>query len=524
MAFTVCGLISYKISFLYFSIFESGFIKIMTVMEETGTQPAIKLAARTNEHRPLFTRFITLLSSVRFGIIMLILLGLACLIGMLVMQQNMDGFENYYAQLTPSQQLLFGMLGFFDIYNSWYFNALLAILSINIILASYQRWPKAWAFISKPRTEATNRWLKTQKQNASFSQTGIKDEIINHLTEAAKKAGWRKVLVNSNNKRTVVFAESGAWNRLCAYAVHVGLLTIFSGGFLTNQFGYTGQLPLIPGQTANQIYQIVFELNQIKEVKKQLPFEVTCTDIQQKLINNDGAISAMNTLDWMTMVRIKDESGTYEGVVQMNKPLDYRGYRFFQASFSPIARARNITIRLKSENSGEVQDILIERNGTTALSDGTQIRFVDFKGNFSLTGGGQDEETSNYTNPAAILQVTQPNSTPQTVYAFGSQMTNIPIAQKTIAGFTYQLVKFEKVSDQHILSVQRDPGANVVYIGFTLLCLTLVAVFFFSHQRIWMAVEETAPNKFDITIGGNANRNQNTFDEKFKRFINNLCR
>jgi cytochrome c biogenesis protein ResB len=60
---------------------------------------------------------------------MLILLAVASMIGMLIMQSNVDGFDKYFAALTPSQKLLGGWLGFFDIYHAWYFNLLLLILS-----------------------------------------------------------------------------------------------------------------------------------------------------------------------------------------------------------------------------------------------------------------------------------------------------------------------------------------------------------------------------------------------------------
>src|SRR5436305_391283 len=107
-------------------------------------------------------------------------------------------------------------------------------------------------------------------------------------------------------------------------------------------------------------------------------------------------------------------------------------------------------------------------------------------------------------------------------YALGTQKSRIPVSNKPIAGYKFQLVDFEKVGDQHILSVQRDPGTTVVYVGFAILFLTLVAVFFFSHQRVWAAIEQTGNNRFDVVLGGNTNRSMNAFDEKFKRFVNQL--
>ena len=206
----------------------------------------------------------------------------------------------------------------------------------------------------------------------------------------------------------------------------------------------------------------------------------------------------------------------------MNRPFDYRGYRFFQASFAAVGRARNITVKVTPADGGEAQDVVIPRNGETALADGTKLKFAEFRGDFKIGKEDLNEDTSSYPNPGAILQVSAPDGKTQTAYAFGPQMSDLPVAKNPVAGYTYKLADFEKVSEQHILSVQRDPGSNVVYVGFAMLFLTLVAVFFFSHQRIWTVVEEVAPDEFQILLGGNANRNQNGFSEKFQAFIANL--
>jgi len=496
----------------------------MSVLEKTGNEIIVNSPVKNKVGESLFSRFLKTLSSVRFGVILLILLALACFLGMIIMQQNVDGFERYYAELTPAQKLVYGSLDLFDIYHSWYFNALLLVLSFNIILASIDRFPKTWLSVSKPVLTPPVRWLKDQNQTSSFTIEGeSKAAIAEKIAETFKKSPWRKIVISEKSGKTFVFAEAGVWNRFAYLAVHVGLLTIFIGGFMTGQLGNTGQMALQPGQTSNEIYDMVAELDQLNQVTKRLPFEIICTDIQQKLIKNDESISASNTIDWLTKIQIKDETGTTDAVVQMNRPFDYRGYRFFQASFVAVGRARNINVRLKSADSAMIQDITIPRNGTVSLADGTNIRFVDFRGSFSLGKEDLNEDTSNYPNPAAVLQVTPPNGgATQTAYAFGEKLADIPIAKKPIAGYTYQLTDFEKVADQHILSIQRDPGANVVYVGFVLLFLTLVAVFFFSHQRIWAAVEKNLENSFTVTLGGHTNRNETPFGEKFKRFATDL--
>ena len=494
----------------------------MSTLEQTVINAAAVMPAKRRTGESIFGRFLKLLCSVRLGVTLLVLLGLACLIGMLVMQQNVAGFERYFAELTPAQRLVYGKLGIFDIYHSWYFNALLCMVSINIVLASIDRFPKTWPFISKPNLTVPVRWLRDQKQTSELEIDGSPDEITTKIAAAMKKFGWRKTAATEKGGRVFVFGQSGSWNRLGAYAVHVGLLTIFTGGFMTAQMGTTGQMPLGLGQTTNLMYDTVVNLDKTNEITKRLPFEITSTDLQQKLLKKDGSLAASNTIDWLTRVTIKDETGTHDAMVQMNRPFDYRGYRFFQASFVNIGRARTITLALTPAAGGEPQTVTIPRDGATRLSDGTNIEFSEFRGNFRIGPEDPNDETSDYPNPAAVLKVTAPGSTAQTAYAFGPQMKNIPVASKPVAGYIYQLIDFEKVADQHILSIQRDPGSAVVYVGFVILFLTLVAVFFFSHQRVWAALEKTGDNKFYVVLGGNTNRSVNAFDEKFKRLVNQL--
>lgn len=470
-------------------------------------------------------RVLDLLSSVRFGVLTLVVLVVACMIGMIIMQQNVEGFDKYYADLTPAQKMLYGGLGFFDIYHVWYFNALLLILSLNIILASIDRFPKAWTFISRPKLDASARWLRGQEQHADLVFRGEGRAAVSERVAEAFRAARLRAKVTEKGGRTFVFGERGAWNRLGAYAVHVALLTIFTGGFLTSQFGYNGQMWLVPGESADTHTEVVYELGEenlkASERTLQLPFVVNCTDIQQKLIKRDGPISADNTLDWLTYVEIKDKATgalLKEGVVHMNKPLDYSGYRFFQASFQGLGHARHVTLRLTPDGGGATQDVTIKRGGAATLADGTKVEYADFFPDFVLQGGRPATKSGDYNNPAAILRVTQPGAEPKRAYAFFSaEAAAAPMLKQPVGGYTYKLIDFEKSPSAHMLAVQNDIGSTVVYVGFALLALTLASVFFFSHERVWAQVEERGGGEVEVTLGGNTNRNRLGFEDRFKR-------
>ncbi|MBV9241762.1 MAG: cytochrome c biogenesis protein ResB [Acidobacteria bacterium] len=496
-------------------------VEIMSTLDQhiPETLPVSALKAKRGG---IVERVMKFFSSVKFGVVLLILLGLACFIGMVIMQQSVDGFDRYLAELTPAQRLVYGRLGFFDIYHAWYFEVLLFLLSVNIILSSIERFPKTWRFYSKPSVTPPVRWLKEQRQTAEVELAGETDAAVARVKGAMAGSGFGRIRTATKGAATYVFGESGVWNRLGAYPVHVALLTIFVGGFMTGEMGSTGNMVLAPGVNTDLMSETVLNLDKATQVTKKLPFSVICTDIQQKLLKKDGTLSAQNTIDWITKIRINDEGKVTEGTVQMNRPFDYRGYRFFQASFVNVGRARTVTLAATPANGGEPQTIQVPRNGSATLPDGTEVSLTDFKANFTMNQQQDDEdESSDYSNPGAILSVAQPGQPSQTAYAFTPAVGNIPVASKPVGGYTFKLVDFEKVADQHILAVQRDPGATVVYVGFALLFVTLVSVFFFSHKRVWAVITPNG-DTCSVVLGGNTNRSQNAFDEKFAAFAQKL--
>ena len=498
----------------------------MSAIEETKNAISVNRAASAKASPSIITRLLNLLSSVRFGVTMLILLAVASMIGMLIMQSSVDGFDKYFAALTPSQKLLGGWLGFFDIYHAWYFNLLLLILSLNIVLASIERFPGAWVYLKRPKLEVVAPWLRKQTVTQTVEmRADSRAALVERIATASRSVGFKPIVTEKGN-RTYILAQRGTWNRLGAYAVHVALLTIFFGGFLTAQFGRTGSMWLKPRAASNEMSETVFKIEnastfRLDKSTATLPFEVYCTDIRQELIRKDGPITADNTIDWLTEVKIKDETGEHNALVHMNRPFDYRGYRFFQASFMNVGHARNIKLSLTPEAGGAPQMVSIARDGSAQLPDGTKIDYVDFQPDFTMQGSQVTSQSGEYNNPAAILNVVTPAGERSRAFAFAQELPSSAPVGRAVAGYKFRLADYEKVPEAHMLSIQRDPGTTPFYIGSGLLFITLSAVFFFSHQRVWAIIEESDPDSknFEVVLGGNTNRNSVALEDRFKRLI-----
>ena len=505
---------------------------------------------------PTINRILDFLSSVRFGVVLLCCLVALSMVGMLIIQQNVQGFDSYYASLTPAEKTVFASLGLFDVYYSWYYKFLLLVLSLNIVLASIDRFPSAWKYIASPKLSATADWLKSQKQNAILPlYSEIEQNTVEKISRIFKANGFsasvseetqptyalddqgRKDFQNIlNNKYTIVFGESGKFNRLGAYIVHVFLLTLFLGHFVALQTGFDADVRLTPDsnpaqqqmaqapKVTDQIQLIQFNLDKQERYNVQLPFSITCTEIEQKLIDPKGSIEINNTLDWRTQIKIDDpEYGSTVADVSLNKPFEYRGYRFFQASAITIGSASEMNLDVIPQTEGaQPLTVNIKRNGTAELPDGTKIKNEAFFPDFVMQGSELGTRSAEYNNPVAVLNITQPDGKTEKVFAFANKLPDNAPINAPKAGYRWRMQSFEKSPIAHVLSIKYDPfnAAFIAwYIGGFGLIGALCFVFFWSHRRVWALIDK---ENNEIVLGGNTNRSQFGFEDKFNKIVKDL--
>jgi cytochrome c biogenesis protein len=493
----------------------------MATSKEIASKEVSEAATASKNKVSIIDQVLSFLSSVPFGVSLLVLMIVFSMIGMLVQQQELETFPKYFAELTPAEKWVYGGLGFFDIYHAWYFKLLLLVLSLNIILASIDYFPRAWNSVRRKKLTASPLFAQTQKvKDEVVALNAKRRDLVARAQQAAKSAGF-KTTVTEGKDSTTIFAEKGVWNRFGAYYIHTGLLLIFAGGFLTATRGSTGGMWLSPGRTDDRMVKQMFDDSGVKQVALNLPFEIECTDIQQRLIKPEGSIEASNTLDWITRTKIRDkETGQEQNVlVQLNHPVDYRGYRLFQASFQNFGSARQISLVFRPGNAPQ-QTISIPRGGSAKLADGAQVKYLEFMPDFQIDRERKPIPASGeYNNPAVQLEIITPDGKSREAWAFNEaflgQVNNAPFLKSVVdelGGGQFILQDYEKVPREHMLSIQYDPGANVFYLGSFVLGLALVATFFFAHQRLWIVVEDGR-----VSLGGDANRNKLGFEDRVRK-------
>ncbi|HMG33845.1 MAG TPA: cytochrome c biogenesis protein ResB [Blastocatellia bacterium] len=503
------------------------------VVNETEAPPSAPASVATPpKSNSILEKLLDLLSSVKFGLVMLGTLLTCCMIGMLIIQVNVKGFDEYYANLKPAERQVYGALNFFDIYRSRYFTLLLAITGLNIILASIDRFPKAWKYVSEPRRSVSPKFISAQNFIDSAESHADAKKTAEGIRDAWRRHGFKGSIVEQKGRFTV-FAQRNPWNRLGAYFVHVALLTIFVGGFLTSRYSVGGNMQLLPGKTANTFIREEITTEGSRSAQVTLPFQVECLDIQQKLIRNEGGLDAQNTIDWLSYIRIKDSGKQKDLLVHLNNVGDYRGYRFFQSEFVPVGNARQVILSFEPQSGGgqPIGPVTIMRNSGVDVPGIGTVRYIDFFPDFQVTEKGPTTISRDYNNPAAQLEITTPDGKRHIAFAFNPKLADEYLNKANakvdkeggenpllVNGNKVILRDFEKSSSSHTLTIQYDPGRTPVYIGFLLLPLSLCSVFFFAHQRVWAVVvpEERGSR---VHFGGHTNRNRPAFEARFNLLV-----
>lgn len=126
---------------------------------------------------------------------------------------------------------------------------------------------------------------------------------------------------------------------------HLSLALILVGAMVTYVAKVEGQLPLWEGQQSSSVLSDFGPNGPTSSF--ELPFEVRCDDFQMDFYPGTRRPSMFRS-----RVTLVDAGAERQAVIEMNKPLDYRGYRFFQSSYQ-IQGNREMTVLSVAKDPGQ---------------------------------------------------------------------------------------------------------------------------------------------------------------------------
>ena len=126
-------------------------------------------------------RLYELLSSMRFAVSVLTVLGIASIIGT-VLKQN-EPYANYIIQFGQFWFDFFEMLGLYDVYHSAWFLLILIFLVVSTSLCIYRNTPLMLKELKAYRENATEKSLRAFSHQHEYAYAKNADEIRPLLTQ-----------------------------------------------------------------------------------------------------------------------------------------------------------------------------------------------------------------------------------------------------------------------------------------------------------------------------------------------------
>lgn len=455
-------------------------------------------------HRTPLQKLVSTFSAVRTGIILLILLGLSSIVGTVVLQRPMAKPGEIEKLYSPETIRWFDFFGFFDLFHSWWFITLLAVLGLNIVLASLDRLPIAWHYIAHPYRLPDEHFVRNLPIQASVPLGSVDaPRALDHVAIALRRRGL-KPICSAAERGPVLFAEKNRYARLAAYIVHSSLLIIVGGALVDSIWGYRAFVTLGEGEATNRVALLG------TEQPKELPFTIRCEKAGMERYP-DGTPKRY----WTRVTVIENGRETLRKEMEVNDPLTYRGIRFFQASYGQSGEVGALKLRAAHKDGKQTPtNFLLKPKQVVALDHQTSVSLAAFLPDFVIQGNEIFSRSDELNNPGIKLVVkSTAGETPVWLFPKYPEFRH---PDSSPYEFTVENIEMGYYSG---LQVAKQPGQNAIWLGCILLAIGLGIALYFAHVRYWALVRTTPDGRRVLWLGGSTSKHKGEFMERFQALV-----
>jgi cytochrome c biogenesis protein len=441
--------------------------------------------------------FIDFFSSVKLAIFLLIIITLASILGTLVPQHRSPAeYASRYGQLS----LILTRLQITRLYQSGWYITLLFLFAFNTMVCTLTRLsPKLKKAINPNiRIEKTN--LKSLKIHDSFNVRGDTSQVKNDFLYVLRK-GRFKIREKQEDHQFILHARKKILGIFGSDFVHLGIIIILLGGILSGVLGLRFNMTMSEGQTL------------------PIPgadFQIRLDEFTTEFYPN-GSVR-----DWKSTLTVVDDKKDILGrTIEVNHPLSYKGYVFYQSSYGFNWNNPVLNLKITGKNQENFQDnFALMIGGQVKLSDGiTEIKAVRFVPDFVINENNEVASRSNQpNNPAVFIEGYQNGDRIFLGWIFSRFPDFTQIHSQQEIPFNIELIDV-KGSEYSGLQIAKDPGANFIWAGSAVLMLGLLIAFYWPHKEIKVIVTQTKDGT-EVIAGGIAAKNKDAFKDEFKRILN----
>lgn len=466
----------------------------------------------------IIDRIWDLFASVKLAAVLIFLIAVSSIIGTVIEQgaepeTNLRLLKKLFGDsLGPTVYRISESLDFMDMYHSWWFLSFLVLFSANLIICSLERLPRVIKLVKEPVKPLHPKMADSVPVRRELSLKGTPEGSNDDLLEGLKSVGFKAGKSATEDGGYQLFSQKGSWTRLGVYITHLSILIVLIGAVIGVFFGFKGFLMLMEGQES----PVAYDRNTSKP--HELGFSITNDDFDIEYYTMSGRMTEMpkDYRSWLTVK--KDGKKVVRQMIEVNVPLVYEGYTFYQASYQMNPGAQGYLVLKVVGKEGEPKTIY-KRVGNTFEIPGTKT-VATIKDYSPAIGAGQNGDIFTFSdqmvNPAVFIEFSEDGKP-----LFSGWILRLyPDTWKLPDGNEVQFIDYWGVQSTG-LQVRKDPGVWIVYLGCLMMAAGLYITFFMSHRRIWVIVGSDGKNT-TVKIRGSANKNSQSFEDRIDKLAARL--
>ena len=442
--------------------------------------------------RGLYGDFVRTFGNVLFAVTLFVVWGILTFIGVVVEQgQEPSAYLQTYA--APIARAIL-RLNLDNVYHSPWYVGIIGLILLSLAVCTFKRVIPA----RLPPLRPIN--VEKIPLHATFEAAGDAADVRSRLEKVFVSRGWR-IRERCFGGVEWSFADKHNWARRGVLVAHAGFVIIAAGTTLYWATGFSGDLAVLKGQTA--------EVARTHALIRLDDFAYRIAPIMTK----SGMV--YQPIDYVSRVTVTGKDGIPKHMtVRVNHPIDVDGTLYYQSSY------------------GFGMRFLVTRNGVrdAALSERTM-----FEGDSFALPGTQRSVLYDRFAPTVDKQSGMPTADPRVndpAVALGVSQAGNPLGAALVPMRTWiDLGDGWRVTPQRYVlysgfQYRYDPGVPLVGIGAFVLLAGLIISFYLLPARIYLRVDEEGPQRCRVGAAATTVKGYDVFESEFARLMVSLetCR
>ncbi|WP_342600831.1 cytochrome c biogenesis protein ResB [Psychrobacillus sp. FSL H8-0483] len=451
-------------------------------------------------------------SSVKVGMWIIVAILIAAAIGTILPQVfyvpavNEEEIAAYYERIYGTFGTIYYELGLSDLYSSWWFQGLVGMLGISLVIASLDRVIPLYKSLKKQKTKRHISFLTRQRVYG----TGEVDSPIKSIEQAEEKL--KKMRYKVKREGNAILAEKGRFSRWGPYVNHLGLILFLFGVMLRALPGFyvdetmwlrEGETLYIPKTDGYFLESKEFIYETYTKEESEEVYGAALDRVGSIAKNYQSDVALYKGPEDAVAGQPEDLAFVKEESIQVNKPLKFDHFSVFQMDFR-LDELKSMTFQLQDKETadsfGEFTIDLANPQTEYKLQNGYKVEILDYYADFTGFEEGVPQSKSPIpNNPAFLVKMYSPE------YPKGE--TSFVMIKETLEplGENKHKIAFQSVETRDVsgLTVRKDLTLPILALGGLIFMIGVAQGSYWNHRRIWIQLLENG----QVVVAAHTNKN-----------------